>query len=192
LLSGHRLINPDDIALARLGSMGIANFADASTDVLGEVFLWAAQEAEKQLRGCVEACIPVCIETVLSTTKYMSIVTSVVARGGFVGLIYVTLASPELAVERVALRVRNGGHEVPQNKVKARWQRSLEQLPAFASRVSAFWIYDNTDSSRVGSIKLLAYGFDGELAYAGRCECDAVEAAISSIPGWEVLRTEEG
>ena len=45
-------------------------------------------------------------------------------QSGFVGLIYVTLASPELACARVARRVQAGGHDVPAEKVRTRWQRS--------------------------------------------------------------------
>jgi len=40
-------------------------------------------------------------------------------------LYYVTLPSPELAVERVALRVRQGGHNIPATDVMRRFERSL-------------------------------------------------------------------
>ena len=48
-------------------------------------------------------------------------------------LIYVILNSPDLNVERVKTRVAKGGHDVSEEKIRARYQRSLEQLPWFLS-----------------------------------------------------------
>jgi predicted ABC-type ATPase len=47
-------------------------------------------------------------------------------------LIYVTLDSVERNVERVTLRVKTGGHDVPREKIIKRYINSLEQMPWFA------------------------------------------------------------
>ena len=59
-------------------------------------------------------------------------------------LIYVMLRSPDLNVERVRLRVKKGGHDVPEPSIRRRWIRSLEQLPWFLDQADQAAIFDNT------------------------------------------------
>jgi len=59
-------------------------------------------------------------------------------------LIYVVLKSADLNVERVALRVAQGGHDVPKQKIIQRRARSLRQLPWFLAQADRAWIYDNS------------------------------------------------
>jgi predicted ABC-type ATPase len=69
-----------------------------------------------------------------------------------VWLVYVVLDSPQRNIERVRLRVRKGGHDVPDEKVRSRYTRSLEQLPWFLDRADEAWIYDNSGAEprRIG------------------------------------------
>ena len=101
------------------------------------------------------------METVLSTDKYVPMVEQVLSAGGDFFLIYIALRSPELAVERTRERVRRGGHDVPAEKVRARWRRSLEQLPRFARRATHFWVFDNSNSDPDIAPRLLAEGNAG-------------------------------
>lgn len=71
------------------------------------------------------------VETVLSTPKYRRLVDKAKQLGFEVRLIYVLLDSPQRNIERVRLRVKKGGHAVPENKILERHARSLEQLPWF-------------------------------------------------------------
>lgn len=66
------------------------------------------------------------------------------ARGFQVRLIYVLLNSPELNVERVKLRVKKGGHDVPKAKIFQRRERSLQQLPWFLKNCDLAWVFDNS------------------------------------------------
>ncbi len=50
------------------------------------------------------------------------------AQGYRVELFYIAIPSAELAVNRVALRVKLGGHHVPTSDVHRRFQRSLQNL----------------------------------------------------------------
>jgi predicted ABC-type ATPase len=54
------------------------------------------------------------------------------------------LETPELNVERVRLRVSKGGHDVPEAKIRARWKRSLEQLPWFLEQADQAALFDNS------------------------------------------------
>jgi predicted ABC-type ATPase len=68
------------------------------------------------------------------------------ARDGFtVVLFFIGLARAELSSERVAMRVSQGGHDVPEDKLRARFRRTLKNLKAAISRLPHVLIYDNSD-----------------------------------------------
>jgi predicted ABC-type ATPase len=63
-------------------------------------------------------------------------------------LIFLALASPELALARVADRVRRGGHDVPEEVVRRRFAAGLRNLFAcYLDAVDGWQIYDNGDLS---------------------------------------------
>jgi predicted ABC-type ATPase len=49
-------------------------------------------------------------------------------QGFGINLFYLWLSSPDLAVARVAERVRHGGHDVPEDVIRRRFNRSLQNL----------------------------------------------------------------
>ena len=66
-------------------------------------------------------------------------------RGFEVELIYIGLDSPEFAVARVAERVANGGHDVPQEDIKRRYRRGLNNLGTMLAKADRGLVYDNTE-----------------------------------------------
>lgn len=87
------------------------------------------------------------VETVLSTGKYRRIVTDAKCAGFEVWLFYVILDSPERSIERIKLRVAKGGHDVPDDKVRERYGRSLDQLPWFLEQADRAWLWDNSGAT---------------------------------------------
>lgn len=68
------------------------------------------------------------------------------ARLGYqVLLCYIGLASPDQSIERVAMRVSQGGHDVPDDKLEARFPRSLNNLRLAMKELPHVLIYDNSD-----------------------------------------------
>jgi predicted ABC-type ATPase len=68
------------------------------------------------------------------------------ARGGHaVVLCFIGLASPDLSMERVAMRVSQGGHDVPDDKLQSRFSRTLDNLKAAAARLPHVLVFDNSD-----------------------------------------------
>lgn len=122
------------------------------------------------------------VETVLSSGKYQPLVELVRGQGGFVGLIYVALASPDLACARVARRVQAGGHDVPAEKIRARWQRSLANLPWFAAHASAFWVFDNSDEHPEVLPRLMAAGRSAVMDFLESSAGEALRTSLSSLP----------
>jgi predicted ABC-type ATPase len=86
------------------------------------------------------------IETTLATRSYVSLVKRAHALGYTVTLIYIWLISPDMARQRVAERVRNGGHNIPDHVVTRRYYRGLKNLFQLFMPICDAWIIaDNSD-----------------------------------------------
>lgn len=82
-------------------------------------------------------------ETTLSGRSYARMLSEMRQSGYRVLLYFLWLPSAEQAVERVANRVRQGGHTVPEADVRRRWASGLRNLfQLYRSRLDAWWIFD--------------------------------------------------
>ncbi len=165
LISHATYLNPDDIALAILRGKGIPTFSDAPDAIRTQAFLEAAIAVFNKLIARLATGEAVVVETVMSTDKYRRVVESVDRDGGFFGLIYVWLDSPETACSRVRARTERGGHDVPTEKIVARWHRSVDTAAWFLAQATRFWVYDNTNSDPKVAPPLLAQGGHGECSF---------------------------
>lgn len=96
-------------------------------------------------------------ETTLAARTFARFLRNCKDKGYRVNLIYVWLNSPELAVLRVAKRVASGGHNIPQDIIRRRYQRSLYNLTElYLPLADRFQIYDNSKSQN----SLVAYRLD--------------------------------
>ena len=129
------IINPDVLA-ARIRDIEDVEPVAAN--------LQAVQRIEAWLEASIRAHQTVGVETVLSTGKYRRLVEAAKKLGFEVRLIYVCLDSPQRNVERVRLRVKKGGHAVPEDKIVKRYVRSLEQMPWFLEQADQAWLFDNS------------------------------------------------
>lgn len=85
-------------------------------------------------------------ETTLSSRSFALFLREAQTSGYRVLLYYLTLPSPELAVERVALRVRQGGHHIPTSDVIRRFERSLCNFHALYRPLVDRWeVLDNSN-----------------------------------------------
>ena len=132
------IINPDRLT-ERIRQVENLALADANVAAVTRIEAW--------LQASIAAHQTVGVETVLSTDKYRRLVTAAKARGFEFRLIYVVLQSPDLNVERVRLRVRKGGHDVPEDKIRSRWHRSIGQLPWFLAEADQAVIFDNSGAT---------------------------------------------
>ena len=104
----------------------------------------AGREAIRQIRESLRARRSFAIETTLSGRFHFQIAQSARSQGWNVGLVYIGLRSPELAIERVQQRRRTGGHHVPAADVRRRYERSLRNLPLFFRLADAVFVLDNS------------------------------------------------
>lgn len=82
----------------------------------------------RRLQDLVAAHVSFAFESTLSSRSFAPFLADCKARGYRVEVFFVALPSAELAVNRVALRVKLGGHNVPTVDVKRRFGRSLRNL----------------------------------------------------------------
>lgn len=90
------------------------------------------------------------IETTLATRSYVRLVRRAQEQGYKVSLIYFWLSSPDLAIQRVAQRVRNGGHNIPKEVVVRRYQAGIDNFfNIYMSCVDYWLLADNSETPRV-------------------------------------------
>jgi len=67
------------------------------------------------------------------------------AAGYNVVLCFIGISGVEIFEERVAMRVSQGGHDVPSEKLAARYPRTLANLKAAIQTLAVVVVYDNDD-----------------------------------------------
>ena len=84
-------------------------------------------------------------ETTLSGRGYLKSIRRWQAAGYDVSLFFLRLDTPEIAIARVAQRVRQGGHHIPETVIRRRFAAGLENFKnLYAPAVNAWALYDNT------------------------------------------------
>jgi predicted ABC-type ATPase len=87
-------------------------------------------------------------ESTLSGLTYLSRIKKWKSDGYQIEIVFLRLASVQLALRRIAARVKQGGHDVPRADVLRRFRRGLENFEADYKSLADFWkIYDNSGSS---------------------------------------------
>ena len=88
------------------------------------------------------------IETTLATRSYASLVKRAQERGYQVVLLFFWLPSPGMAVERVAKRVSEGGHNIPIETIHRRYWLGVQNFfNIFAPIVDLWVLYENIDKT---------------------------------------------
>jgi predicted ABC-type ATPase len=83
-------------------------------------------------------------ETTFSGNLSLKVIRAAKADNYWVNLLYIYLSDPELAIERVNERVSKGGHFVPADDVRRRYERSLHHLTTAITLVDCCKIFDNS------------------------------------------------
>ena len=121
--------------------------ADEIKKYLNCTDLEAAQLAEKQREEHVEQMQEFGFETVLSTERNLKLLKRAKERGYFIRCYYILTADPMINVWRVKARVESGGHDVPEEKIITRYDKSLELVSELIKVCDICHIYDNSDSN---------------------------------------------
>lgn len=112
-----------------------------------------------------------CIETVMSDSRKLDYIRLAKDLGYRIYLYFVSTKDVLINIDRVAERVLQGGHDVPIEKIKKRYEKSLENLSEVLRLADRAYLFDNSDDQWV-----LVGEFDGD---AGLLKVNA-----GTIPGW--------
>jgi predicted ABC-type ATPase len=98
-----------------------------------------------------------CVETNLAARGLVRSIRQWRAAGWQVRLAFVALLIPELALARVAERVEQGGHDVPEPVVRRRWQQGLWSFfGLYTDLVDSWSLTDNSGEQPVAVARELA------------------------------------
>lgn len=113
-------------------------------------------------------------ETTLSTKSYQGLIKKAEQQGYEITLLFLTLDSVELAIQRVQTRVKEGGHNIPIETIKRRYASGLMNFfKIYRSIVSRWILVDNSTEN----FEFVAEGFGHEVV-------------ISSESKWSYLNKE--
>lgn len=102
-------------------------------------------------------------ETVLSTDRNLNLMQRAKEQGYEITCLYIITKNPEINVSRVKKRARFGGHDVPADKVRSRYQRCVKLLPRLLPICNHLLIFDNSGEQGEGTAAVIAYAEDGEI-----------------------------
>lgn len=102
----------------------------------------------RELDRLVEAKADFAFESTLSGLQYAKRIRLWKRRGYLIEIAYLRLASPQLALRRVAARVRQGGHNIPRADVIRRFERGWSNfLDIYRPLADRWTIYENSGAA---------------------------------------------
>lgn len=104
----------------------------------------AAVNAEELREDALQKRISFTFETVLSTNRNLELLKRAKENGYFIRCIYVLTSNSDINVLRVEAREASGGHGVPKEKIKERYEKCLRLLPEIEEVCDIMHVYDNT------------------------------------------------
>ena len=88
------------------------------------------------------------LESTLSGLTYVQRIKNLKSAGYCIEIIFLWLPSPQVALRRIAMRVRQGGHDVPRHEVLRRFDRGWKNFHAVYRSLADTWmVYDNSEET---------------------------------------------
>jgi predicted ABC-type ATPase len=162
----REFVNADTIAA------GLSAFSPETVAIAaGRLMLDRVRELARERRDFA-------FETTLASRSFVPWLKGLQADGYTFHLVYLWLPTVELALARVAERVRRGGHAVPEDVVRRRYGRSLANFFGLYRRFADSWVMlDNSVRRRPRPIAKRAIGRP---------------VKVFDTNGWRVLREKYG
>lgn len=160
----RHFVNADVIA------QGLSGFApEAAAFQAGRVMLHRLRELARSGQSFA-------FESTLASRSFAPFLKSLREQGYRIYEDYVWLRSPDLAVARVAERVRRGGHPVPEEVVRRRYDRSLQNFLTLYQPMAHSWVLcDNSGQELVqvavggsGGLTVFEHGLYDEVIRCAR------------------------
>jgi len=172
LAKGADYFNPDDAAARIRHARPHVSEAEANSQ--------AWNQGRRLLQRAIAERLNFAFETTLGGNTIPALLSSAVSAGLEVRVWYVGLSSVELHIARVRARVEKGGHPIPEQKIRERFDRSRLNLIRLLPRLTELLVYDNSseanpDAGERPEPKLLLHMDSGKIV--GSCD-------LRLIPEW--------
>lgn len=157
----HALLRKAPDSLAKLDAITIEGNRLSFSDTQIDSYV-ASALSDFIRRSLIKERISFTFETVMSSSDKVALLAEAQKSGYRVYVYYVATADPEINVARVAYRVSQGGHNVPPEKIRNRYRRSLALLSDAILTSNRASIFDNSNEGSEG-LTQIAEITDGEL-----------------------------
>jgi predicted ABC-type ATPase len=134
--SGADYFNPDEATARILTANPGMTTAEANSA--------AWHEGKRLLQRAIAERMDFAFETTLGGHTINALLHEAVATGIEVRIWFVGLSSPELHIARVRSRVARGGHDIPEAKIRDRYDQGRINLLELMPRVTELRVYDNS------------------------------------------------
>ena len=133
ILECDEFVNADEIA------KGLSPFKPERAGILaGRLML-------QKIKTLVNSEQDFAFETTLSTRSYQNFVLEAQKNGFSVTILFFWLSSQNLAVKRVETRVKEGGHRIPENVIRRRYENGLKNFFTIFKELVDDWMFiDNS------------------------------------------------
>jgi predicted ABC-type ATPase len=134
--AGGDYINPDELARdLRSASPGMS-----VTEANAAAWLKGKEQLEQVIAGRGQYAF----ETTLGGKTISQLLEAALAAGMEVHVQYVGLKSPEQHIARVRARVVRGGHDIPEAKIRERYDGSRKNVIRLMPRLTSLRVFDNS------------------------------------------------
>jgi len=137
--AGMEFFNPDQVAL-RLRSLN-----PSISQLEANSLAW--QEGKRLLERAVAERVDYAFETTLGGRTIVSLLEEAASKRIELLVWYVGLSSPELHIARVRARVARGGHDIPEEKIRERYAKSVVNLIRLMPSLAQLSVYDNSEEA---------------------------------------------
>jgi predicted ABC-type ATPase len=137
------------------GTLGVSEFVDADVIARGisgfdpeRAAFAAGRVMLARVRALAEQRVSFGFETTLASRSFAPWIARLRRAGYEVHLVFLALPAAEVAVRRVAERVRMGGHSVPETTVRRRYRAGLQNFFGLYKVLATSWrVYDNSGAA---------------------------------------------
>ena len=140
LKAGMEFYNPDQVTRDILKA-----YPDRSPEQAnGEAW----QRGADLLKAAIATPRNFAFETTLGGNTITDLLLSALEKGLAVQMWYCALATPELHIQRVRARVKRGGHDIPEGKIRERYDASRRNLIKLVAHLTTLRLYDNSKETQ--------------------------------------------
>lgn len=135
----------------------------------------AAKVMLEHLHELAEDQVNFAFETTLGTKSFAPWIAELKKTGYRFHLFYIWVRSPDVSIQRVKERVRLGGHFVPEDTIRRRYQRGLKNFFTLYRPLADTWRV--IDNSQLGFARVIA-------------EMDGTIEKVNDAPLWKAIQKE--